>query len=138
MNVTIIGCIMISLQTIVQNGALAGGVAIGATADLMIQPFGALIIGFAAGSIAVFGFLYISVCLFFPPFFFAIHTFLLPQPILDEKLKLIDMCGVQYLHGLPGVLAGLISALVCALATEEVYGSRYAWTYLALAVLDYS
>ncbi|XP_055328663.1 ammonium transporter Rh type B-like [Paramacrobiotus metropolitanus] len=93
-------------MTVIQNGALAGGVVIGAVADLMIQPYVALLMGFSAGCIAVLGFLFVN-------------------PIVEKKLKIMDVCGVQYLHGMPGILAGLASAVVCGLATEEVYGSSF-------------
>ena len=41
-----------------------------------------------------------------------------------DKLKLHDTCGVHYLHGIPGVLSGLLSVLFCFLASEDVYGPR--------------
>ncbi len=44
---------------------------------------------------------------------------------LFDKIKLHDTCGVHNLHGIPGVISGLASVLVCALATEEIYGPRY-------------
>ena len=40
----------------VQNATLAGGVAIGGCADLMIQPWAALLVGTIAGTISVYGF----------------------------------------------------------------------------------
>jgi hypothetical protein len=39
---------------------LAGGVAVGAVADMAIQPFGAMIIGSLAGIISTLGFQYIT------------------------------------------------------------------------------
>jgi len=45
-----------------QNASLSGGVAVGAIADLMIQPYGALLIGTIAGSISTLGFRWLQVC----------------------------------------------------------------------------
>lgn len=49
------------IQTHIQNATLAGGVAVGSIADMMIQPWGAILVGFTAGSISVFGYKYLSV-----------------------------------------------------------------------------
>ena len=43
---------------------------------------------------------------------------------MASKLKIHDTCGVNNLHGMPGVLAGIIGAVVSALATEDSYGLR--------------
>jgi ammonium transporter Rh len=51
------------------------------------------------------------------------------QPALHRALKLHDTCGVHNLHGMPGVLAGLIGALMAAIATEKEYGERYLGTF---------
>jgi ammonium transporter Rh len=44
----------------VQNATLAGGVAVGAVADMVIGPHGAMIIGSVAGVVSTFGFHYLS------------------------------------------------------------------------------
>ena len=85
----------------VQNATLAGGVAVGAVADLMIGPLGAIAIGTLSGILSVVGYEIIT-------------------PFL-KKLKLHDTCGVNNLHGLPGVLSGLASVLFAYLATSEAY-----------------
>lgn len=46
----------------VQNATLAGGVAMGTAADMAVQPYGALIIGFVAGFLSTAGYQYIKVC----------------------------------------------------------------------------
>ena len=40
----------------IQNATLSGGVAVGAIADLMIEPYGALLIGSITGTISCLGF----------------------------------------------------------------------------------
>lgn len=87
----------------VQNAALAGGVALGTAGEMMLTPYGAMIVGFIAGVISTLGFKYLT-------------------PILDSKLKIQDTCGVHNLHGMPGILGGLVGAILAAMATKEVYG----------------
>lgn len=77
----------------VQNAALAGGVSIGAVANLGINPFGAILIGCLAGTLSTVGYHFI-------------------QPFLLEKLGLHDTCGIHNLHGMPSLLGGLASAIV--------------------------
>jgi ammonium transporter Rh len=74
------------------NAALAGGVAVGATCNV-VSPAGAFAIGLLAGSLCVVGYTLI-------------------QPRLDKALKIVDTCGVHNLHGMPGLLGGLTAALV--------------------------
>lgn len=50
-----------SSQVHIQNATLAGGVAMGTSAEFMITPYGALIVGFLCGIISTFGYLFISV-----------------------------------------------------------------------------
>ena len=45
----------------VQNATLAGGVAAGASANLLLEPWGALLLGSSAGILSVYGFCKISV-----------------------------------------------------------------------------
>lgn len=85
-----------------QNATLAGGVAVGACADMIITPGGSLAVGAVAGVLSVCGFHYV-------------------QPLLLEKLKVHDSCGVNNLHGMPAILGGLLSALVAGLASHDTY-----------------
>ncbi|XP_067878625.1 ammonium transporter Rh type B isoform X2 [Heterodontus francisci] len=46
----------------------------------------------------------------------------LDMPILDSKLKIQDTCGVHNLHGMPGILGGMVGAILASMATKEIYG----------------
>ena len=46
------------------------------------------------------------------------------QGQLLKLLNLHDTCGVHNLHGLPGILGGLLSILMAAIANEEDYGGK--------------
>ena len=45
----------------IQNATLAGGVAVGAAADMILTPFGALVIGSLAGAWSTIGYEHVSV-----------------------------------------------------------------------------
>jgi len=75
----------------IQNATLAGGVAMGACADLYTNPAGAIGIGFTAGVISTLGFCYL-------------------QDFL-ANLGLLDTCGINNLHGMPGILGCIASAI---------------------------
>ena len=80
----------------VQNATLAGGVAIGSAANLaVLSPAEALTIGVCGGLLSVCGYAVI-------------------QPKLERQLGLHDTCGVNNLHGMPAILAGVCSAIVVA------------------------
>jgi ammonium transporter Rh len=74
------------------NAALAGGVAIGATCNVVSAP-GAFGIGILAGSICVAGYVFV-------------------QPWISARLNIVDTCGVHNLHGMPGLMGGLVAVLV--------------------------
>jgi len=103
---TIISCLVsgnrrMSMEHL-QNATLAGGVAVGACADLMLTPGGAVAVGALAGILSTCGFKYI-------------------QPFLLDKLKIHDTCGVNNLHGMPGLFGGLLSVLIAGIASSDVY-----------------
>lgn len=79
----------------VLNATLAGGVIIGAPSGLLTNPGGAIAIGFIGGAVS-------SLC------------FAKLGPKLKDCLGLDDSCGVHNLHGIPGILGGLFSAIVVA------------------------
>lgn len=87
----------------IQNSTLAGGVAIGTAADLMIHPWGAVLVGILAATLSVCGYVYIT-------------------PMMASRLRIHDTCGVHNLHGMPGVFAGIVGAILAAVASEATYG----------------
>lgn len=87
----------------IQNATLAGGVAVGSSADLVIQPWGAVIVGAVAGVVSTWGYVFI-------------------KPWLEEKIHLHDTAGVLHLHGIPGIIGAIGGAISAALATDEEYG----------------
>jgi len=88
----------------VQNATLAGGVTIGAIADMNLGPAAAMAVGVAAGLLSCYG--YVKV-----------------QPWLETKYGLSDTCGINNLHGMPSILGGLFSILGALNATTKNYGS---------------
>ena len=50
--------------------------------------------------------------------------FYFKQGKLFDKMKLHDTCGINNLHGMPGVISALASAVMCGIATEAMYGAR--------------
>lgn len=78
----------------VQNATLAGGVAIGAACDMILNPGAALATGVAAGAVSTYGFAFLS-------------------PALKRR-GLTDTCGIADLHLIPGIVGGVASAIAAA------------------------
>lgn len=77
------------------NATLAGGVAVGSAADLFTAPWEAMLVGFIGGVLSSYGFQKIG-------------------PFLADNINMQDTCGVHSLHGMPGILGGITSAIVIA------------------------
>ncbi|CAF1227877.1 unnamed protein product [Rotaria magnacalcarata] len=85
----------------IQNATLAGGVAVGTVADKIIRPFGAMIIGSVAGGLSTIGFHFIKSKL--------------------QKFRAHDTCGVNNLHGMPGLLAGIFGIVLAFFPTISLH-----------------
>ncbi|XP_035200045.1 ammonium transporter Rh type B-like [Oxyura jamaicensis] len=81
------------------NGSLAGGVAIGALADVPVTPAASLALGSLSSLVCLLGFRFLT-------------------PLLARRLALHDQCGIHNLHGLPGIL-GAVASAVAVLAVSE-------------------
>ena len=92
----------------VQNATLAGGVAIGACCDMLLNPGAAMATGAVAGLLSTYGFSYFSPAL--------------------KRAGLTDTCGIFNLHFLPGLTGGVASAIAAA-----VIDPAYAWPPAAIA-----
>ncbi|KAM4826406.1 ammonium transporter Rh type C [Thomomys bottae] len=87
----------------IQNATLAGGVGVGTAAEMMLMPYGALAVGLLCGAFSTLGFAFLT-------------------PFLESRLHLQDTCGIHNLHGIPGIVGGIVGAVTAACATPDVYG----------------
>jgi len=85
----------------IQNATLAGGVAVGTVADKLIRPAGAMVIGTIAGILSTAGFRFI-------------------KPAI-QKFHAHDTCGVNNLHGMPGLLAGVFGLILALFPAYSLY-----------------
>jgi ammonium transporter Rh len=69
----------------------------GTGADMITMPFGSLLTGFCAGPIAALGYIYLT-------------------PLLERKLGLHDTAGIHNLHGMPGILGGIVGGISASFA----------------------
>eukprot|EP01125_Pyxidicula_operculata_P006009 TRINITY_DN2101_c0_g1_i1.p2 TRINITY_DN2101_c0_g1~~TRINITY_DN2101_c0_g1_i1.p2 ORF type:complete len:472 (-),score=72.62 TRINITY_DN2101_c0_g1_i1:84-1499(-) len=98
----------------IQNASISGGVAVGCVADLMIEPYGAMLIGLMSGTISTVGYVKLT-------------------PILTKKIGLNDTAGINNLHGMPGILGALAGIFAALNAKPEVYGDRLGHYYPKMA-----
>jgi ammonium transporter Rh len=85
------------------NASLAGGVVIGSTCNIIVDPFVALLLGLIIGMISTWGFEKLS-------------------PFLQRTVKLYDTCGIHNLHGMPGVVGGIVSIII--IGTSQDVGEQ--------------
>jgi ammonium transporter Rh len=98
----------------VANAALAGGVSIGATCNVVSSPQ-ALLIGAIAGAICTAGFVFV-------------------QPVILKRFRILDSAGVHNLHGMPGLFGGLAAAFaVPAAAKAELVGMVFTFVLAWIA-----
>lgn len=90
---------------IILNASLAGGVVMGCNAELIGKAYGAMLAGFVTGAVSSFSFAVVG-------------------PYLRNKINLHDTCGVLSLHGIPGFIGGIISAIMVSRG-DIVFGSNY-------------
>jgi ammonium transporter Rh len=86
------------------NATLAGGVTIGAPSGLFTNPAASLCTGLGAGVVSTFGFIYLS-------------------KFLNNRIGLYDTCGVNNLHGIPGIIGGILSSIAIAAYQSAPIGS---------------
>jgi ammonium transporter Rh len=98
----------------IQNATLAGGVAVGASANMALFPAGAMAVGVVSGLLSAVGFRYV-------------------QGFLKRTIGLHDSCGVHNLHGMPGVFGSLVSCAVAGAATYRTYGAQLANNFPGIA-----
>ena len=84
----------------IQNAVLAGGVSVGAVADILLEPYISIILGLLGGVVSTCGFLF------------------LPD-LFTQRLRIHDTCSVHSLHAIPGTLGGIASAVYALGVTEQ-------------------
>lgn len=83
----------------IQNATLAGGVVMGIAAHLEIYPVTAIFMGMLAGLISTLGYAFLT-------------------PILSKFFHIHDTCGINNLHGMPGVLGAILSIFATLIISQ--------------------
>lgn len=96
----------------VQNATLAGGVAIGTSCNLAISPVAAISVGLTAGVVATVGYVYVT-------------------PHVEREYRVADTCGILSLHGMPGLVGGVVGATVTFSTADDYYGDALTSIYPA-------
>jgi len=95
------------------NATLVGGVIMGAGANILRDSFVAYIVGALGGILTVILYTYIS--------------------RIFRRLALIDVAGVSYTFGIPGLIGGLLSAIFRARYFDRG-GIQVAGTFISMAI----
>jgi len=85
----------------IQNATLAGGVAVGTACNMVLVPWIPVVIGAIAGTISTAGYVY-------------------GTPALNAR-GIYDVCGINNLHGMPGLLGGVLGIFIAASASSDGY-----------------
>jgi ammonium transporter Rh len=96
------------------NATLAGGVVMGAGADLLHKGYIAYIVGFLVGILSALLFSY--------------------SPIFLRKIGIYDVAGVFNLHGIPGMIGGLISAIFRQVYIDDRGAVQVAGTFISVGI----
>lgn len=100
---------------IILNASLAGGVVMGSNADIISKAYGAMLAGFCAGVVSSLGYAYLG-------------------PYLLKKINLHDTCGVHNLHGMPGLIGGITSAIVISRGVGNFGEANYSANFVDLSI----
>jgi ammonium transporter Rh len=101
-------------MTDVINATISGGVMIGSSADVILWPWVALLIGVLAGCLSTIGFNIIG-------------------PFLERRIKMHDTCGIHNLHGMTGFSAGIITAIIAGTLKPDEFGTALGESFPKLA-----
>lgn len=82
-----------------QNATLAGGVVMGVAGDMDMGLHGAMIAGFVGGGVSCIG-----------------YANLMPKLV---NINIHDTCGVNNLHGMPGILGAIVGIIVTAMMDND-------------------
>lgn len=106
----------------IQNATLAGGVAAGSAADMVLHPSVALLVGAVSGTVSVFGFSTIQ------GFLERTTGEMTSSHVITHSIGIHDTCGILNLHGLPGVIGAVVSMI--ATAATQLYPNEYNYNQL--------
>lgn len=84
---------------------MAGGVIIGASSGIFTNSGASLIVGAFGGIVSSLGFSYL-------------------QDVIRNKFGVYDTAGVHNLHGIPGILGGIISSVAIAVYTSDPLNNK--------------